>query len=133
MLDSTKNSIKFRINNNYRNYLILNYYSSGLLKNSLPSQENIRKLEEIKETVISSTKEPIKNLSKITNKEVVIIDYIDPLKIIADFINTEFFFDSQKTMESILNIYETNMKGLIDDFQISPMDQMKLQKIKFIQ
>ncbi len=99
----------------------------------MPSQENIRKLEEIKETVISSTKEPIKNLSKITNKEVVIIDYIDPLKIIADFINTEFFFDSQKTMESILNIYETNMKGLIDDFQISPMDQMKLQKIKFIQ
>jgi hypothetical protein len=132
MLDSTKNSIKFRINNSYRNYLILNYYSSGLLKNSLPSEENLRKLEEIKELIISFTKEPLENLSKITDKQLVIVDYIDPLKIIADFINSEFFFDSQKTMDSILNIYETNMNGLIENFQISPMDQMKLHKIKFI-
>tara|TARA_Y100000310_G_scaffold267555_2_gene279605 strand:+ start:2304 stop:2702 length:399 start_codon:yes stop_codon:yes gene_type:complete len=132
MPDSTKNSLKFRINNNYRNYLILNYYSSGLLKNSLPSQENLRKLEEIKQIIILSTKEPIENLSKMTDRELVIVDYIDPLKIIADFINSEFFFDSQKTMESILSIYEKNISGLIEGFKISPMDQIKLSKIKFI-
>ena len=67
-----------------------------------------------------------------TDRELVIVDYIDPLKIIADFINSEFFFDSQKTMESILSIYEKNISGLIEGFKISPMDQIKLSKIKFI-
>ncbi len=132
MPESTKNALKFRINNIYRIYLLLNYYQSSLLKNSPPTTKNIEKLTEIKQLILNSTEPHIQQIAAIQDRALQSEDYIDPLKISADILSTEFFFQSQPRIEEILNIYETNIRGLIDEFQISPMDQMKLNKISFI-
>ena len=132
MPESTKNALKFRINNIYRIYLLLNYYQSSLLKNSPPTTKNIEKLTEIKQLILNSTGPHIQQIAAIQDRALKSEDYIDPLKISADILSTEFFFQSQPRNEEILKIYETNIRGLIDEFQISPMDQMKLNKISFI-
>lgn len=132
MSDSNKNSIKFKINSIYREYLLLSYYKSGLLKNTLPTEEGLKKLEEIKTTISNECKSLVENLSQISERNFEQTDYIDPLKICADLINSEFFFASQETINKILHIYETNLMHSRDNFQISPLDQMKLNRIDFV-
>jgi hypothetical protein len=132
MAEHTKNSLKCRINNIYRNYLILNYYESGLLKNSLPSEENLKKLEETKKTIIHSTNQQINEVAKITEKQFEITEYIEPLKAISDLLNSEYFYEIENNMHQILKTYEQQIIHLIEDFNISPIDQMKLSKIDFV-
>ncbi|MBT3262293.1 hypothetical protein HOB87_01375 [Candidatus Woesearchaeota archaeon] len=132
MSESTKNALKFRINTIYRIYLLLNYYQSSLLKNSPPTPEHLEKLNQVKQLILTSTEPHVQQISAIQDRTLHSNDYIDPLKISADTLSTEFFFQSQPRIEEILKIYETNIRGLIDEFQISPMDQMKLTKISFI-
>ncbi|MBT7148615.1 hypothetical protein HN743_04075 [Candidatus Woesearchaeota archaeon] len=132
MSESTKNALKFRINTIYRIYLLLNYYQSSLLKNSPPTPEHLEKLNQVKQLILTSTEPHVQQISAIQDRTLHSNDYIDPLKISADTLSTEFFFQSQPRIEEILKIYETNLRGLIDEFQISPMDQMKLTKISFI-
>ena len=46
--------------------------------------------------------------------------------------SSEFFFASQELINKILKIYETNLMHSRDNFQISPLDQMKLSRIDFV-
>ena len=112
--------------------MILNYYASKLLKNSLPSEENLTKLNKIKILIIDQTETFIHKLSVITGRKFEVIDYIDPLKICADILTSEYFFDSQETIDNILKVYEEQLNKLIKEFQTSPIDQTKLTRIDFI-
>ena len=132
MSDSTKSSIKFRINNIYRNHMVLNYYSSKLLRNSLPTEENLKKLNDTKISIINKTESSVTILSSITGRRFEVIDYIDPLKVCADILTSEHFFDSQEIISDILKIYENNLNRFIREYQISPIDQAKLSRIDFI-
>ena len=132
MSDSNKNSIKFKINSIYREYLLLSYYKSDLLKNTLPTENGLKKLEEIKTTISNECKIYIEQLSNISERNFELVDYIDPLKICADLMSSEFFFASQELINKILKIYETNLMHSRDNFQISPLDQMKLSRIDFV-
>ncbi len=132
MSDSSKNSIKFKINGIYREYLLLSYYKSGLLKNTPPNEDCLRKLEGIKSKIFNECRTHIEKLSQISDRAFEVLDYIDPLKICADLMSTEFFFSSQESINAILKIYESSLMHTREDFQISPLDQMKLNRIDFV-
>jgi len=132
MSGATKNSLKARINNIYRNYLTLSYYSSQLLKNTLPTEENLKKLEKTKEKIIQETKQFIEKLHVITEKKYEVVDYIEPLKISADLLNSEHFFITQTIIESIIKAYEDIIPKTIEELRISPLDQLKVNRIDFI-
>ncbi|MBT6402666.1 hypothetical protein HOK09_04390 [Candidatus Woesearchaeota archaeon] len=104
MSDSNKNAIKFKINGIYREYLLLSYYKSGLLKNTPPTEKGLQKLEEIKSNISNGSRPHIEKLSQISDRAFEILDYIDPLKICADLMSTEFFFTSQDTINDILKV-----------------------------
>ncbi len=132
MLNLTEQAAKLKINNIYRDYLILSYYKSGLLRNTNLNDENLVKLEGIKQRIILETGESIQKVREITEKNIEIKDYIDPLKSCADLINSEYFYQLNEVISKVLEIYELYLKNIRDDFQISPLDQMKLTKIDFI-
>ncbi len=132
MPDFTKNTLKSRINSTYRNYLILKYYSSGLLKNTIPTQENKEKLQQYQEILTTRLTPKIQKISEVTKAHYQTTDYIDPLKIAADLLTTEFFYDTQDIINEILRTYESILLELIEEFKISPLDQLKLNKIDFI-
>lgn len=132
MSDSNKNSIKFKINSIYREYLLLSYYKSGLLKNTPQTERGLEKLEGIKSKISNECRPHIEKLSQVSDRAFEFLDYIDPLKICADLISTEFFFASESTINEVLKIYESNLMHAREDFQISPLDQMKLNRIDFV-
>tara|TARA_Y100000310_G_scaffold339321_1_gene431675 strand:+ start:2062 stop:2460 length:399 start_codon:yes stop_codon:yes gene_type:complete len=132
MPEHSKNSLKARINSIYRNYLVLKYYKSGLLKNTPRTDENLKMLENSKNVMAVQMTPLIDKLSQVTGRTNKLIHYIDALKIVADLLNTEFFYEAQKTISDILKIYEENMSILLGALNISPIDQMKLSRIDFI-
>lgn len=132
MSESNKNAIKFKINGIYREYLLLSYYKSGLLKNTPPTEMGLKRLEEIKSQISNESRPHIEKLSQVSDRAFEILDYIDPLKICADLMSTEFFFTSENTINEVLKIYEENLRNIREEFQISPLDQMKLNRIDFV-
>ncbi len=132
MPDSNKNSIRFKINSIYREYLLLSYYKSGLLKNTPPTEKGLEKLNEIKSRISNECRPHVERLSQVSDRAFELLDYIDPLKICADLLSSEFFFNSQETINEVLKIYEKNLMHIREEFQISPLDQMKLNRIDFV-
>jgi hypothetical protein len=132
MPSPSKNVLKSRINSTYRNYLTLKYYNSGLLKSTPPTQENQEKLEQYQEILKTRLNPKIQKISEITNKQHQANEYIDPLKIISELITSEHFFETQDLIDDILKQYEEVLQTLIEEFRISPLDQLKLNKISFI-
>jgi hypothetical protein len=128
----SKNVLKSRINSTYRNYLVLKYYTAGLLKNTLPTQEDKEKLQQYQEILKTRLISKIQKVSEVTNKQHTIREYIDSLKIAAELVTSEYFFETQNIIDEILRQYEEVLKNLIEEFKISPLDQLKLSKIDFI-
>ena len=124
--------LKIRINQVYRNHLILNYYMNKLLNDSMPTEFNLKKIENTKKIILEASKEKIQNLSNITSKSFSLNDYLDPLKFVIDFLNSEFFFDVRGIIDDVITIYEKSLSPLIVDFRISPLDQMKVSRIDFV-
>ncbi len=131
-MQEDRNYLRNRINRIYRNHLILNYYSSKLLKDSLPTEENLKKVEDLKAKITVDSYNPVQEIARVASINPQLKDYIDPLKICADMLNSEFFFDVRSIVESILSVYEKSMSKLIEDCRISPFDQMKVNRIDFV-
>ncbi len=131
-MQDNQTHLKVRINQVYRNYLVLNYYTNKLLKDSMPTEYNLKKLEETKKKILESSKGKLQELSNITSKSFDLKDYLDPLKFAVDFLNSEFFFDARNLIDDIISIYEKSLSSLILEFRISPLDQMKVNKIAFV-
>jgi len=81
-------------------------YGACWMSSPLTAKEE---LEEIKTTISNECKIYIEQLSNISERNFELVDYIDPLKICADLMSSEFFFASQELINKILKIYETNL------------------------
>jgi len=126
------NYLKSKINSIYKKHLILDYYLNKILRDTLPTEENLRKIKTIKENIIKLSLQDVQVISNVTSKNFSVNDYIIPMKLCADFLVSEFFFQLRGNISNILVIYESNLNILLEELKISPLDMMKVNNINFI-
>ncbi len=125
----TQNAAVFRLNQCYRDHLMLEYFTSGLLKNSLPSEEQKKRVQEVEEAVLQQITDSMKQLETIKGSVIETKERSEPLKVCAAMLN-EYFFDARDSIDSVITTYETVLHPLVEEMQISPLDQLKVHNIK---
>tara|TARA_Y100000310_G_scaffold42264_1_gene39555 strand:- start:2311 stop:2700 length:390 start_codon:yes stop_codon:yes gene_type:complete len=127
----SENGAKARINKIHQSHLILDYYSQGILKNSVLNQQKLDTLEQKKKECIETLNSLSPEITKITKRELNFTKYNQGIETSSNLLK-DHFFDSKEIIEQILLIYEKNTVPLIEQFMINPLDQMKIPKINFI-